>query len=46
MTNEEILKDRRIRFAVMKGEYSRAISLFFANQVSRKIARRTCSITG
>jgi len=28
MTNEEIMQDRRIRYLVMKGEYSRAINQF------------------
>lgn len=28
MSNDEVLKDRRVRFAIMKGEYTRAISLF------------------
>jgi len=28
MTNEEIVKEKRFRFAVQKGEYSRAITLF------------------
>jgi hypothetical protein len=26
--SSEVMKDRRIRFAIQKGEYSRAISLF------------------
>jgi len=42
-SNDEVLKDRRVRFAIQKGEYSRAISLFlqikFPGKALEELAR-------